>query len=203
MLRGASNTSNPFRWSAAASGAGAARVIPSAKIFSSVRPAIRRLLTCMTDIRPYGQSRGLARGAAVNPEDCMADKSAFNKLVGVRWVTWTAGEAVAELDLQPMHMNRSGWLHGGVLCTLLDTVCSRSGCWTPPDELPRRSSTVSLTTNFLRAAKSGVVRATGRLRPGAGTQIFSAVGEVVDEAGQLLAIAQGTFRYRTKSGPSG
>ena len=131
----------------------------------------------------------------------MTDTSAFNEIVGVRWVSWTAGEAVAEVEIRPLHLNRSGWLHGGVLCTLLDTVCSRSGCWSAPGETQRRSSTVSLTTNFLRAAKGGLIRATGRLREGAGTQIFSAVGEVLDEEGRLLALAQGTFKYRTKSIP--
>ena len=129
----------------------------------------------------------------------MADASAFNELVGITWVSWTQGEAVAELALKPVHMNRSGYLHGGVLCTLLDAVCSRSGCWTPPGETPLRSSTVSLTTNFLRTTQGGVIRATGRLRLGAGSQIFSAVGEVVDAEGQLLALAQGTFKYRRRA----
>lgn len=131
----------------------------------------------------------------------MSDESAFNDLIGVRWVSWTAGEASAEIELRPIHLNRSEWLHGGVLCTLLDTVCSRAGCWSPPGEPLLRSSTVSLTTNFLRAAKNGLIRATGRLRLGAGRQIFSSIGEVVDEEGRLLAIAQGTFKYRTRSAP--
>lgn len=129
----------------------------------------------------------------------MQDNSAFNDIVGVRWISWTEGEAVAEVTLEPHHLNRSGWLHGGVLCTLLDTVCSRSGCWTPEGVTPRRSSTVSLTTNFLRAVNAGTIRAVGRLRPGAGTQIFSAVGEVMDAEGRLLALAQGTFKYRRPS----
>jgi uncharacterized protein (TIGR00369 family) len=133
----------------------------------------------------------------------MTGESAFNDMVGVRWISWTAGEALAEVELRPMHLNRSGWLHGGVLCTLLDTVCSRAGCWTAPGEPPLRSSTVSLTTNFLRAAKAGVIRATGRVRPGAGSQLFSSVGEVIDDEGRLLAIAQGTFKYRARSAPGG
>jgi uncharacterized protein (TIGR00369 family) len=127
------------------------------------------------------------------------ETSAFNEVVGLRFLRWTEGEAVAEIALQPIHMNRSGWLHGGVLCTLLDAVCSRAGCWSPPGQPVLRSSTVSLTTNFLRAVNSGLLRATGRLRPGAGTQIFSAVGEVVDAEGRLIALAQGTFKYRKRA----
>jgi uncharacterized protein (TIGR00369 family) len=69
----------------------------------------------------------------------------------------------------------------------------------PDGQSPLRCSTVSLTVNFLRAANAGVIRGTGRLRPGAGTQIFSAVGEIVDEEGRLLALAQGTFKYRKRT----
>ncbi|WP_137176766.1 PaaI family thioesterase [Roseomonas sp. AR75] len=131
----------------------------------------------------------------------MTDPSAFNEVLGVRWIRWEEGEAEAEIEIRPMHLNRSGWLHGGVLCSVLDSVCSRSGCWTPAGETPRRSSTVSLTTNFLRATNGGLVRAIGRLRPGAGRQIFSAVGEATDAEGRLLALAQGTFKYRTQPLP--
>lgn len=128
----------------------------------------------------------------------MTDRSAFNDMVGIRWVSWTDGEAVAEVELRPELLNRSGSLHGGVMCTLLDTVCARAGCWMPAGQVQRRCTTVSLTTNFLRGASSGVIRATGRLRPGAGTQIFTAVGELADAEGRLLALAQGTFRYRSR-----
>lgn len=133
----------------------------------------------------------------------MTDTSAFLDEVGIRLVSWSDGEAIAELELRPMHMNRSGWLHGGVLCTLLDTVCSRSGCWVPPGAPARRCSTVSLTTNFLRAVQGGRLRAHGRQRMGAGSQIFSALGEVHDAEGQLLALAQGTFKYRPRSAAPG
>jgi uncharacterized protein (TIGR00369 family) len=125
--------------------------------------------------------------------------SPFNDFLGLHWVSWVEGEAVAELDLREEHLNRSGSLHGGVMCTLLDAVCSRSGCWAPEGAPLVRASTVSLTTNFLRGATAGVVRATGRHRPGGGTQIFSAVGELMDAEGRVLALAQGTFRYRPKA----
>lgn len=132
----------------------------------------------------------------------MADPSTFNDAVGIRMTAWHEGEAVAELEIGPMHLNRSASLHGGVLCTLLDAVCARSGCWTPPGETQRRCSTVSLTVNFLRGAKGGLVRGTGRLRPGAGTQLFTALGEVHHAEGRLLALAQGTFKYRARPAPA-
>jgi len=123
------------------------------------------------------------------------DSSPFNDLLGIKLVKWREGHAVAELNAAPLHMNRTGWLHGGVLCTLLDTVCSRAGCWSPSDRRIR-SSTISLTINFSRATQSGLLTAIGTLRPGAGSSIFSATGEVVDAQGQLIALAQGTFKYR-------
>ena len=123
------------------------------------------------------------------------DTSPFNELLGIRLRDWSDGRALAELEVTPLHMNRSGWLHGGVLCTLLDTVCSRAGCWSPTEKRIR-SSTISLTINFSRATQTGLLTAIGTLRRGAGSSIFSATGEVLDAQGQLIALAQGTFKYR-------
>jgi len=128
------------------------------------------------------------------------DTSPFNDLLGIRLIEWHDGCAVAELEVTPLHMNRSGWLHGGVLCTLLDTVCSRAGCWSSSKHRIR-SSTISLTINFSRATQEGILTATGTLRPGAGSSIFSATGEVVDAQGRLIALAQGTFKYRPGHSP--
>ncbi|MFP1645999.1 PaaI family thioesterase [Pontitalea aquivivens] len=125
----------------------------------------------------------------------MPDTSPFNDLLGIHLTEWSDGHAMAEMYVTPQHMNRSGWLHGGALCTLLDTVCSRAGCWSPTGKRIR-SSTISLTINFSRATQAGLLTAVGTLRRGAGSSIFSATGEVLDAEGRLIALAQGTFKYR-------
>lgn len=130
----------------------------------------------------------------------MTDPSPFNDLIGLIFTEWIDGRASAQIEVMPHHLNRSGALHGGVLCTLLDSVCSRSGCWSG-GEKKIRSSTISLTVNFSRACQGGLITATGMVRRGAGRNIYSALGEVRDAEGRLLALGQGTFKYRPGHGP--
>jgi len=130
----------------------------------------------------------------------MQESSPFNDLIGLEFTDWSDGYAAAQVDVLPHHLNRSGALHGGVICTLLDSVCSRSGCWSGTDR-KIRSSTISLTVNFSRACKAGLIKATGTVKRGAGANIYSAIGEVRDAEGRLIALAQGTFKYRPGHGP--
>lgn len=126
--------------------------------------------------------------------------SPYNDLIGIRTVAFEPGRVVVELQLAPHHLNRSGWVHGGVIMTLLDIAATRSGCWAGEGQIPLRSQTISLTTNFLQAARGGLLRATGTLRQ-KGKSIYNATAEVVGEDGALLAIAQGSFKYRVTSKP--
>jgi len=124
--------------------------------------------------------------------------SGFMDLIGYRLVAWRPDEAVIELAIEPKHLNRAGVVHGGVLTTLLDTACGFSATFCPHPDRVRRVVTLSLTTSYVGQASRGIVRATARKRAG-GTRIVFCHGEVTDDQGQLLATAEGTFRYRTGS----
>lgn len=122
----------------------------------------------------------------------------FQALLGHRIVEWSEGLAVAELAVGPQHLNRNGFLHGGVLTALIDTVCGYAGCYCAVPGRVRRAMTLSLTTNFTAQVNGGVIKAVGRKQTG-GSRIFYCSGEVLDKDGMLLAIGQGTFRYRSGS----
>ena len=124
--------------------------------------------------------------------------SGFQALIGYRIVEWSEGLAVAELAVGPRHLNRSGVLHGGVLTTLIDTVCGYAGCYCPVPGRVRRAVTLSLTTNFTGQVGEGVLKAIGRKQTG-GRRIFYCSGEIFDGNGALVAVGQGTFRYRSGS----
>src|SRR3546814_13121750 len=100
-----------------------------------------------------------------------------------------------------MHLNRSNALHGGVIATLIDAVCGYAGVWVPPGEPRRKALTLSLTTSFTGQVREGSVRATA-VKKGGGRNIFFATCEVHDDAGNLVAFGEGSYRYRT-SDPSG
>ena len=124
-----------------------------------------------------------------------ARPSAFNQSVGLRLVDWIDGRATVELDVGGDHLNRSGVVHGGVLMTMIDVACGYAGTWTEAADGARLCVTLDLTTSFVAPALAGRLTtvATGT---GGGRRIFFARAEVRDEAGALLAMGQGSFRYR-------
>lgn len=122
----------------------------------------------------------------------------FHRLLGYRQSRWEENEAVLELELQPRHLNLGGVIHGGVLTSLLDIAMAQAGTYCPFPGRMRKAITLSLTTTFTGQCSSGTIRVTGRKRAG-GRRIFNSTGEVHDDQGNLLAMAEGTFRIRSGS----
>ncbi|MBU2955037.1 PaaI family thioesterase [Marinobacter sp. F3R08] len=131
------------------------------------------------------------------------DLPGFHSLLGYRQVSWAENEAVLELEIQPRHLNLGGVIHGGVLTSLLDIVLAQAGTYCPYPGRMRKAITLSLTTTFTGQCSGGTIRITGHKRAG-GRRIFNSTGEVHDQEGNLLAMAEGTFRIRSGSdGPEG
>src|SRR5690606_21970457 len=126
------------------------------------------------------------------------DLPGFHNLLGYRQVAWEDGKAVIELDIQPQHLNLAGVLHGGVLTSLLDIALAEAGTYCPYPGRMRKAVTLSLTTTFPGQCPGGVIQVTGIKRAG-GSRIFNSTGEVRDQNGNLLALAEGTFRLRSGS----
>lgn len=118
----------------------------------------------------------------------------FNREIGFSISSWTDGEAQLQLQLQPKLLNRSDILHGGVSVTLLDVACGLAGCYCNVDGNARRAVTLSLNTQFMATATEGLLTAKSRKRSG-GYKIYFADAELLDAEGNLLATAQGTYRY--------
>lgn len=129
----------------------------------------------------------LSGGAATNTIQ------GFAAHLGVRVVDWPDGEPHLALDIRPEFLNRNGAVHGGVILTLLDSVCSISGCRYVDGRIEGKVVAVSLTTNFIAPVSHGTIHARARLR-GGGAKIFMVDGEATDDAGRLLATATGISR---------
>lgn len=125
-------------------------------------------------------------------------KSGFQDLLGYHLVEWSEDRAVLELMVEAKHCNRAGVVHGGVLATLIDTACGFSATWCPHPGHVRRVVTLSLTTSFLGQSRHGILRAIG-LKKAGGRRIVFCRAEVLDPHGKLIAMGEGTFRYRTGS----
>lgn len=124
--------------------------------------------------------------------------------LGVQMAVWREDYAEMHLRLTASQMNRSNRVHGGVLCTLLDSVAGYSGCWRPEGEPRVHSVTLSLTTQFLDSGDGKWLIASGRPER-LGRTVFFSRSEVWLDGERLLATASGTFKYirvRTSAGNS-
>ena len=105
------------------------------------------------------------------------------------WLVSAApGEAVFECEPGEYHYNPLGMIHGGLACTLLDSVVGCAGHTTLPAGVGYTS--IDLNVSYLRPILSttGLLRATGRVVKG-GQRVIFASGELTDAAGTVLATA--------------
>lgn len=118
----------------------------------------------------------------------------FLEKLGVELTAWSPGYAEMRLDISPELGNRTGRIHGGVICTLLDAVCGYCGLYAPPDQPILRSVTLSLTTNFISSGDGAALVAKGYIER-KGRSVFFARGEVWLDDNELVATAMGSFKY--------
>lgn len=124
--------------------------------------------------------------------------SGFNDLVGFTIDEWREDYVCLGLIIEERHRNRSGTVHGGVLATLLDAAGGFAGCFCTVEGNVRKAMTLSLSTNFTGQATDGKIRVIASRKAG-GRKIFFVQADVFGEEENLLATAQGTYRYRTGS----
>ena len=126
--------------------------------------------------------------------DTQRRRSGYRTLIGYRTAQWREGYGEVQLAIGPQHLNTIGLVHGGIYMSLLDVALGHavSFCTVPGNA--RFSTTVSLTTSFLKGAKGGVLTAIGRVE-GLEGRMATGAGEVRDEGGELCAVGQATFMY--------
>ena len=121
----------------------------------------------------------------------------FLRLLGAELEASDAGTSRLRLDLREDLLNSWGVAHGGVLMTLLDVAMARAGrSLVGPPPAPGEPSgavTVEMKTSFFRPAR-GRLLAQGRVLHRSTTMAYCE-GEVVDEGGDLVAKALGTFKF--------
>jgi uncharacterized protein (TIGR00369 family) len=136
----------------------------------------------------------------VEPQaDSSYDTGIFAHL-GLTFTLAEEGRIVGSLVVGPEHLNRMGYVHGGVLCTMLDAGACCAGLFSPPGRPTRYAITLSLATQFTRAVKSGRLTVEGRQISGS-RKIYTGEARVLDEQGELVAHGIGTFSWRPGSSP--
>jgi uncharacterized protein (TIGR00369 family) len=126
--------------------------------------------------------------------DHQRKRSGFRDLIGYRTKAWREGYGEVELVIRPEHLNSVDIVHGGVYMSMLDVALGHAVAFCTVPGNFRFSTTVSLTTSFLKGARSGVLTAVGRI-DGIQGRLATGTGEVRDEAGELCAVGQASFLY--------
>jgi 1,4-dihydroxy-2-naphthoyl-CoA hydrolase len=114
-----------------------------------------------------------------------ADTGGWVGTTGLRILRATRDEVIAELDVQPKHMQAYGIVHGGVHAGIVETLASIGAAL---DAMPAGRTVVGLEnhTSFLRAVRSGTLHADAKpLTRGRRSQVWE--GSIRDEAGRLVA----------------
>ncbi|HTU61941.1 MAG TPA: PaaI family thioesterase [Polyangiales bacterium] len=121
----------------------------------------------------------------------------FNAALGIQLLKVEAGEVSAQLEVGPHHHQPWGIVHGGVYCSIIETVCSVGAQVTLT---PGSGFIVGVDnhTSFLKATRSGTLRTVARpLAVGGRTQLWEA--NIENEQGELVA----TGRVRLMVVPAG
>jgi uncharacterized protein (TIGR00369 family) len=116
----------------------------------------------------------------------------ISMLLGMDVESVEPGEVVFTLEPEESHFNPIGVVHGGVLCTLLDTV---AGCAVHSTlEAGWAYTSIDLNVSYLRAVdlRTGPLRFTGRVVK-RGRRVAFATAEARDAAGGLVATASSSL----------
>jgi 1,4-dihydroxy-2-naphthoyl-CoA hydrolase len=126
--------------------------------------------------------------------DLVKRPSPFDELVGTEWLDDDPDHARVRLPVRDELRQPIGLLHGGVISTLVESVCSRATALTVLDQ-GMAAMGQSINVNFIRPVTEGAaeVRARARHR-GRTTWVWDA--EVLNADGKLCASAQMTIAVR-------
>lgn len=128
----------------------------------------------------------------------VADRVPIWKLLGLALERIDQQEAVFTGEFRA-DLSHHGVLHGGVVATMLDSVCAAAAlAYTLPEQY---ATTIHLDVTYLKAVTSGKLRAVGTcLRPG--RAVLYCEARIWNEAGELVATGSSQL-MRIANFPSG
>ncbi len=129
-------------------------------------------------------------------DDARGLLSHFDALIGTEWLSDDPDDARARVAVRDELRQPVGLLHGGVLSSLVESVCSRATALVVLDD-GMAAMGQSIIVSFMRPITTGhaEVKAQARHR-GRTTWVWDA--EVVDADGKLCALAQMTIAVRPR-----
>lgn len=115
----------------------------------------------------------------------------YLEFLGFQLIAWQEGFARLEMPVRPEHRNTVGYLHGGVIASLLDIVGAVAGSYGIADKFV--SVTINLNCNYMAPHKSDKVIAEGELQRTTSSLLFTQAKLLDPNHDLLCATATGTY----------
>jgi uncharacterized protein (TIGR00369 family) len=126
------------------------------------------------------------------------DRPHFDALLGTEWLSHDPDDARVRLLLRDDLRQPFGLMHGGVMSTLVESICSRATAGTVWDD-GMAAMGQSIDVSFIRPVTEGGVEVRARARHrGRTTWIWEC--EVLNDEGKLCALARMTIAVRPRPG---
>lgn len=120
----------------------------------------------------------------------------YLEFLGFRLTEWKEGFARVEMDVRPEHRNTVGYLHGGVISSLLDIAGAVAGSYGIADEFV--SVTINLNCNFMSPHRAETVVAEGELIRRTKSLFFAQSRLFDPDNKRLCATATGTYKRQER-----
>jgi 1,4-dihydroxy-2-naphthoyl-CoA hydrolase len=128
-------------------------------------------------------------------------RSPFDLLIGTEWISDDPADARVRIELRDELRQPVGLLHGGVLSSLVESICSRATALAVLDD-GMTAMGQSIAVNFIRPLTEGGAEVKARARHrGRTTWVWEA--EVLNDEGKICALAQMTIAVRPRPPQTG
>ena len=126
-------------------------------------------------------------------------KGTYLEFLGFRLVQWKDGFARLEMPVRSEHRNTVGYLHGGVISSLLDVANAVAGSFGSSGEYV--SITVNLNCTFMAPMRADTAVVEGELVRRSSSMFFAQAKLLDPQKNLLCATATGTYKSRQREQP--
>ncbi len=116
----------------------------------------------------------------------------YLEFLGFRLTAWKEGFARLEMPVRPDHRNTVGFLHGGVIASLLDIAGAVAGSYGIADEIV--SITINQNCAYMAPHRGNTVVAEGELIRTTASMFFTQSKLIDPDDDLLCATATGTYK---------
>jgi uncharacterized protein (TIGR00369 family) len=120
----------------------------------------------------------------------------YLEFLGFRLTEWREGFARLEMPVRPEHRNTVGYLHGGVIASLLDIAGAVCGSYGESEKMV--SVTINLNCNYMSPHRAATVIAEGELIRVTRSMFFAQAKLLDPEHNRLCATATGTYKRQER-----